>query len=100
MNRRISLLWAGLPVLVATMQVTAHDPSEHMAGGEAPDCAAMHQPGAPNMNMNDPVAQAMMKKCKNALRSDDQTLVASHETIKSDEAGSDEGKHGHDKGHE
>lgn len=86
-------------MLVATVPVTAHDPDEHMGGGEAPDCAAMYQPGAPNVNMNDPVAQAMMKKCKNALHSDDQVVGESYKAIKSNEAGNDEHSQGHDKGH-
>jgi len=100
MNRPISLLLVALFVLGTTMSVKAHDPSEHLVAGEAPDCAAMHQSGGPTMNMKDPVVQAMMKKCKKSMHIDDQTIVVSDEAIKSDAAGNDEGRHKHDKGNE
>lgn len=44
----------------------AHDPAEHTKTVEAPDCEAMKKMDHSKMNMNDPVMQAMMKKCSPA----------------------------------
>lgn len=41
----------------------AHDPAEHAKTAEAPDCAAMKNMDHAKMDMNDPVMQAMMRKC-------------------------------------
>jgi hypothetical protein len=38
----------------------SHDPSEHMKTNEKPNCAGIDRS---KMNMDDPVAQAMMKQC-------------------------------------
>lgn len=47
-------------ILIHTVSVKAH---EHAGAGERPDCAAMQESGSAGMDMNDPIAQAMMKKC-------------------------------------
>lgn len=44
----------------------AHDPAEHAKTAEAPDCDAMKKMDHSKMDMNDPVMQAMMKKCSTA----------------------------------
>ena len=44
----------------------AHDPAEHTNTAEAPDCEAMKKMDHSKMDMNDPVMQAMMKKCSAA----------------------------------
>ncbi len=44
----------------------AHDPAEHAKTAEAPDCEAMKKMDHSKMDMNDPVMQAMMKKCSAA----------------------------------
>lgn len=49
-----------LPLLLVTLSAVAHDPSEHAEKNVKPDCAAMDHDG---MDSNDPVMQAMMKKC-------------------------------------
>jgi hypothetical protein len=59
-------LLAATAVLV-TVPAMAHDPSEHMDTAEKPDCTAMNDRGHEEMNTNDPVVQAMMKKCMNAM---------------------------------
>ena len=41
----------------------AHDPAEHAKTAEAPDCDAMKKMDHSKMDMNDPVMQALMKKC-------------------------------------
>src|SRR5690554_5726942 len=49
-----------LPLLLVTLWAVAHDRSEHAEKNVKPDCAAMDHDG---MDNNDPVMQAMMKKC-------------------------------------
>lgn len=44
----------------------AHDPAEHAKTAEAPDCEAMKKMDHSKMDMNDPVMQALMKKCSAA----------------------------------
>ncbi len=41
----------------------AHSPEEHAQNGEDPNCAAMQTMDHSNMDMDDPVMQAMMEKC-------------------------------------
>ena len=50
----------------------AHDPSEHTGKAEKPKCEAMENMDRSKMDMNDPVMQAMMKKCKAAHDNDGQ----------------------------
>lgn len=52
-----------LTALSMTFSAQAHDPKEHMKNAESPDCAAMKDMDHKRMNKNDPVMQAMMKKC-------------------------------------
>ena len=52
--------------LLMIAPVFAHDPAEHTKTVEAPDCAAMKKMDHSKMDMNDPVMQAMMKKCSPA----------------------------------
>lgn len=55
--------------VVTTLIITpafAHDPVEHAKTGEAPDCESIKKMDHSKMDMNDPVMQAMMKKCTNA----------------------------------
>lgn len=42
----------------------AHDPSQHKEKSEKPDCAAFEKMDHSKMDPNDPVMQAMMKKCQ------------------------------------
>jgi len=49
--------------VLLTATAFAHDPSEHMKKNEKPQCAGMDHS---KMDMNDPVAQAMMKRCSMA----------------------------------
>lgn len=46
----------------------AHDPKEHMEDAEKPDCTAMKNMDHSKMDMNDPVMQAMMKKCMKDMK--------------------------------
>jgi len=52
-----------LTALSMTFSAQAHDSKEHMKNAESPDCAAMKDMDHKRMNKNDPVMQAMMKKC-------------------------------------
>ena len=48
----------------------AHDPSEHTSNSEKPKCGAMKNMDRSKMDMDDPVMQAMMKKCNAAHNND------------------------------
>ncbi len=58
----IAHLFAAAALSVA-FSAHAHDPKEHMQNAEKPDCTAMEKMDHSDMDMNDPVMQAMMKKC-------------------------------------
>jgi hypothetical protein len=66
MKRRYSAV-LGIAALVATLSVQAHDPSEHKATDQKPDCAAMNTMDHSKVDPNDPVMQAMMRKCKDGM---------------------------------
>ncbi|WP_018416559.1 hypothetical protein [Teredinibacter turnerae] len=48
----------------------AHDPSEHQGKAESPDCEKMKGMDHSKMDMDDPVMQAMMKQCAEAMHQD------------------------------
>ena len=62
-----------LPALMLALSAHAHAPSEHMKAGQAaaPDCSMMEDMDHSSMNMDDPVMQAMMKKCMKATHQDE-----------------------------
>jgi uncharacterized protein involved in copper resistance len=49
-----------IPAITLSMTATAHDPSMHVKKAEKADCSKMDHS---KMDMKDPVAIAMMKKC-------------------------------------
>ncbi len=49
-----------IPTITLSMTATAHDPSLHVKKAEKADCSKMDHS---KMDMKDPVAVAMMKKC-------------------------------------
>lgn len=55
-----------------TASASAHDPSEHTSQSEKPKCEAMENMDQSKMDVNDPVMQAMMKKCTVALNDSEQ----------------------------
>jgi len=58
-----------IPTISLSMAATAHDPSMHVKKAEKADCSKMDHS---KMDMTDPVAIAMMKKCmKQAEKSND-----------------------------
>tara|TARA_R110002049_G_scaffold29552_17_gene100455 strand:- start:3678 stop:3944 length:267 start_codon:yes stop_codon:yes gene_type:complete len=56
-----------LSTLAFTLSAQAHDPKEHMKDAEKPDCAAMKNMDHSKMDMQDPIAQAMMKQCMGSM---------------------------------
>ena len=66
MKRRYSAV-LGIAALVATLSVQDHDPREHKATDQKPDCAAMNTMDHSKVDPNDPVMQAMMRKCKDGM---------------------------------
>lgn len=63
-------LWL-VPGLLITLTAQAHDIEEHMANGEKPNCAALENVDTAKMDKNDPVMQAMMKKCMEQIHQAD-----------------------------
>ena len=57
-----------LSALAFAISAQAHDPKEHMKDAQAPDCAAMKDMDHSKMDMDDPVTQAMMKKCMKGMK--------------------------------
>jgi hypothetical protein len=53
--------------LAGTLPAKAHDPKEHMEDAEKPNCTAMKGMDHSEMDKDDPVMKAMMKKCKKAM---------------------------------
>jgi len=60
----------------------AHDPSLHTEKSEAPECAALEDMDIDEGNEDDPVVQALKKKCEAAL----------HHEPESQNTGSDDGE--------
>jgi len=77
-ERRISMKKVQIKTALVVMGMLvigsayAHDPSEHTGKAEKPKCEAMENMDRSKMDMNDPVMQAMMKKCKAAHDDDGQ----------------------------
>lgn len=65
--KTLNLLLA-VPALTLTLAVQAHDPKEHMASAETPDCAAMNTMDHSKMDMNDPIVMAMMQQCMSTMK--------------------------------
>tara|TARA_R110000823_G_scaffold249571_1_gene372889 strand:+ start:8423 stop:8719 length:297 start_codon:yes stop_codon:yes gene_type:complete len=68
---RETLTWlAALPAFFLAFSAQAHDPAEHMKGGEKPDCAAMQHMDRSRLDSDDAVMQAMMQKCMDEMHRD------------------------------
>jgi hypothetical protein len=80
MNIKTITATLALTTLAFTLSAQAHSPSEHMQDAEAPNCATMETMDHSKMKMDDPMMQAMMKQCTQAMHEDDQ-----HESESPDE---------------
>jgi hypothetical protein len=71
MKQRHLMTGFGVSALTLLLAVSAyaHDPAEHAKEnkGQKPNCAAMKNMDHSNMDMDDPVMQAMMQKCKKEM---------------------------------
>lgn len=69
MKQRHLLTGLAVPALLLAVSAYAHDPAEHMKDeeGQKPDCTAMKNMDHSKMDMDDPVMQAMMQKCKKQM---------------------------------
>lgn len=56
--------------LLLSLQAQAHDPSMHKEEAEKADCAAMKNMDHSETDANDPVMQAIMKKCMEQMHDD------------------------------
>jgi hypothetical protein len=60
-----------LPTITLSMTATAHDPAMHVKKAEKADCSKMDHS---KMDMKDPVAIAMMKKCMKQAEADKKSM--------------------------
>ena len=60
-----------IPTITLSMTAIAHDPSMHVKKAEKADCSKMDHS---KMDMNDPVAMAMMKKCMKQAEDDKKSM--------------------------
>ena len=60
-----------IPTIAFSMTATAHDPSMHVKKAEKADCSKMDHS---KMDMKDPVAIAMMKKCLKQSEADKKSM--------------------------
>ncbi len=77
-----------IPAITLSLTVTAHDPSMHAKKAKKADCSKMDHS---KMDMKDPVAMAMMKKCmkqaeadKNAMKDMDHSKMKDMDHSKMD----------------
>lgn len=73
---KLRLIAIALAVSTWTVSVQAHDPSMHKEKAEKPDCTAIKNMDHSKKDANDPVMQAMMKKCKEQMSRDDHSAHA------------------------
>ncbi|HCS27427.1 MAG TPA: hypothetical protein DIW43_08225 [Spongiibacteraceae bacterium] len=60
--KHIAAVWL-LSLLFVSTATLAHSPDKHKKSPEKPKCEAMENMSQDEMNPDDPVVQAMMKKC-------------------------------------
>jgi hypothetical protein len=95
MNKRKNLSVLIFALIGISISVSAHDPKEHAKENKGPDCSAIKDMG--NMQENDPVAMAMMKKCHKMLdKNIQQEGHANHQLQKNIK---DDGEKNHDAKH-
>jgi len=83
-----------LPAVVLSLSANAHDPSMHVKKAEKADCSKMDHS---KMDMKDPVAMAMMKKCAKQAEHAKKAMKMDHGDMKHDSKKSKEHKDdGHD----
>ena len=60
-----------IPAITLSLTATAHDPSMHVKKAKKADCSKMDHS---KMDMKDPVAMAMMKKCMKQAEADKKAM--------------------------
>ncbi len=74
-----------LGIALHSAVVLAHDPKEHDASSAAPDCAALESGDTSQKQSDDPVTQALNKKCHAAADHQDADQGAEHDHHAHDE---------------
>ena len=83
-----------LPAVVLSLSANAHDPSMHVKKAEKADCSKMDHS---KMDMKDPVAMAMMKKCSKQAEQAKKGMKMDHGDMKHESKKNKEHKDdGHD----
>ncbi|PCK07283.1 MAG: hypothetical protein COA42_15105 [Alteromonadaceae bacterium] len=80
MKKIIAATSAALLGVSLAVNTLAHDPKEHMKKSEKADCSTMGGMDHSKMDMNDPVMQAIMKKCMPEVNHDEKAAEDSHDT--------------------
>ncbi|MBL4765719.1 MAG: hypothetical protein JKX67_10660 [Colwellia sp.] len=84
---------AMISTLTLSLAANAHDPSMHVKKAEKANCSKMDHS---NMDMNDPVAIAMMKKCMKQAAADKKSMPGmEHSKMKKAEKKDAPNKHDH-----
>lgn len=73
MNTHILIAATLVATLLVSNPALAHDPKLHKDSNEKPNCKAMQDMDHSKMDMDDPVMQAMMKKCADAHPADSES---------------------------
>lgn len=85
-----------IPTMALSLSATAHDPSLHVKKAEKADCSKMDHS---KMDMKNPVAIAMMKKCMKQSKADDHKMDemdhSKMKKIESKAAKKDDQEHNH-----
>lgn len=79
MKHRLITVAALLSSMAFASTLQAHEPEKHMKDAEKPNCAAMKDMDHDKMDMNDPVMQAMMKQCVDAMHAEDKSHNDDHD---------------------
>ncbi|MCC6201762.1 MAG: hypothetical protein IT494_02000 [Gammaproteobacteria bacterium] len=79
--------------LALAFSVHAHEGEDHTKKADKPDCAAMDRMDHSKMDANDPVMQAMMKKCMKDAAHD---ASAAHDAKEPKATAGAEAEHDHD----
>ena len=83
--------------LLVSMLAGAHDPKEHAKESEAPDCQTLASMDQETMDMDDPVVQAMLAKCKETMTEDHGDEHGKDAHIEEDAHATEDNSHHHNR---
>ena len=94
MSKPNSFLIAGVLFVTAyAAHSLAHDPKEHEAEPAKPDCTAMKDVDASEIDMKDPIAKAIYQKCQEAMAEERDDQKGGDDTHHADDDSSEDADH-------